>query len=106
MRLVNRKFNILARFIVLIVFAVLATTIICTGCNGDNGEEKTTIRGVHIFGSCTETDVAITSVPFIGTSMVIVNTVEYGQLKISNGRYLLFKNKCPICGTKLEGRKE
>lgn len=82
--------------------AITAILLICiimimASCNQGLGPGSYTFTSVHIFDHSGTSNHATIIKWYNNDTGIEVNTEEYGSLFLSEGTYILFNDKCPIC---------
>lgn len=78
---------------------MLASSVLLCSCgNMSNGFGNFTFKGVHIISGNSTVDCHVKSWHDNDVG-IEVTTQEFGSLYLSEGTYILFESKCPICGT-------
>lgn len=85
------------RKIITIVTIIIITILMLTSCNVNVGPGTYTFTDVHISDGVNSGHAHIKSWKNDNVG-IEVNTEEYGSLFLSEGTYILYNGKCPICG--------
>ena len=82
---------------IFIIALVVALMFVMTSCD-DFLSSQSDFNGVHILvNNGQDKCVKMKSVHYYNTG-IQVETEEFGPLLLSEGTYIVYKDKCPICG--------